>query len=141
MAGFTNFLETSLLNHLFTDPTYTPPATLYVALFTADADGDGTGYTEVTGGAYARVATTAADWSAAVAGAPSTKTNTAVLTFPEATASWGTVTHFGLMDASTTGNQLTSDTLTASVAITTGMTPSFAAGAFIVKLGDPTDTY
>jgi hypothetical protein len=140
VAGFSDLLEQKLLDHIFTDPAYTPPATLYVGLYTA-APTDAGGGTEVTGGSYARVATAAADWSAASGTAPAQKTNTATLTFPTATASWGVVTHFGIFDASTAGNLLIWDALSASKTIDIGDTPSFAASALVMELGDPSDTY
>jgi hypothetical protein len=42
----------------------------------------------------------------ATGSAPSSVTNNSIITFPAATASWGTVTSFGLFDAVTTGNLL-----------------------------------
>jgi hypothetical protein len=145
MAGFVKAVQTALLDHFLTDAAYTPPATMYIALFTTlpTAD-DGTGGTEVTGGSYARVSTAAADWSAAVAGsagAPSTKTNTATKTFATATANWGTVVGFGLYDASSAGNILAFGSLTTSQAVNNGNTASFGAGALILQMGDPGDTY
>lgn len=141
MAGFTDYLEQKLLDHIFTDPAYTPAATLYIGLSTSAPAEGGTGITEPSGNGYARVATTAADWSAATAGDPSSKTNTAVKSFPAATGSWGTVTHFFIADASTAGNILVFDALTASKTIGAGDTASFAVGALKVQLGDPADTY
>ncbi len=145
MAGFVKTVQQALLDHFLTDPAYTPPATMYIGLFTTTPTADdGTGGTEVSGGSYARVSTAAADWSAAVAGsagAPSTKTNTATKTFTTATGNWGTVTGFGLFDASSAGNLLAFGSLTASQAVNTGNTASFGAGALILQLGDPGDTY
>src|SRR4051812_23245549 len=80
-----------------------PPTSIgvrWVALFTA-APSDAGGGTEVTGGSYARKSTAASDWSAASGGAAS---NVAAIAFVTATASWGVVTHWALMDASTAGN-------------------------------------
>lgn len=58
MAGsFSNFLEGSLLDHVFGSVDYTPPVTFYVALFTVTPSDSGGG-TEVSGGSYARVAMT-----------------------------------------------------------------------------------
>lgn len=147
MAGFVKTVQQALLDHFLTDSAYTPPATMYIGLFTtAPTADDGTGGTEVSGGSYARVSTSAADWSAAVAGsagAPSTKTLGAGVTktFPTATGNWGTVVAFGLFDASTAGNLLAFGSLTASQAVNTGNTASFGAGAIILQLGDPGDTY
>ena len=76
-----------------------PPTTVYVGLFTSTVTAGGSG-TEVSGGSYAR---TSATFSASSSGATA---NSADITFPTATASWGTVSHIGLYDASTSGNLL-----------------------------------
>ncbi len=123
MAGsMTNFLELELLDHVFGKGSYTAP-TPYLALFTA-APSDAGGGTEVTGGSYARVAITA-DMAAAGSGAI---TNSAGIEFPTASASWGTVTHFAVMDASTAGNMLWWGDLAASKAVGDGDTLVFNAG-------------
>ncbi len=144
MAGFTDTVEQALLDHFFTDPAYTPPATMYLALSSTTPTEAGANFTEPSGGAYARVSTTAADWSAASGTAPATKTNTAVKTFPTATADWvagANLTYFGIYDASTAGNLLCFGALTVAKPILSGDTASFAAGALVIKLGDPGDTY
>ena len=99
MAEFSNFLEDALINATLRATTYTSPATVYVSLYTTDPTDADSG-TEVSGGSYARTAVTF--------GAPSNgvTTNSADVTFPTATASWGTVTHIGIHDASTSGNLL-----------------------------------
>src|SRR6056300_745550 len=99
MAEFSDFLENALINAVLRNTTYTSPATVYVSLYTTDPTDADTG-TEVSGGSYARTAVTM--------GAPSNgvSTNSADVTFPTATASWGTVTHIGIHDASTSGNLL-----------------------------------
>lgn len=101
--------------------------TAYVGLFTA-APSDSGGGTEVTGGSYARKSTAGADWNAASGGSTS---NANAITFVTATASWGTVTHFGIFDAATAGNLLRWAALTTSKAIGNGDTASFAAGALV----------
>lgn len=122
----TDYLENALLNHMHGKTAYTMP-TVYIALFTA-APSDAGGGTEATGGAYARVATTGATWNAAASGSAS---NASAITFPTASASWGTVTHFAEMDAATAGNMLRWAALTTSKAIGSGDTASFAAGALV----------
>ena len=99
MAEFSNFLENALINAVLRNTTYTSPATVYVSLYTSDPTDADSG-TEVSGGSYARTAVTF--------GAPSNgiSTNSADVTFPTATASWGTVSHIGIHDASTGGNLL-----------------------------------
>ena len=53
MAGFSDYLEDKVLDHVFGGTSYTAPGTLYVALFTA-APSDSGGGTECSGGSYAR---------------------------------------------------------------------------------------
>ena len=66
MAGFSDYLEKKLLNHVFGGATYTPPATLYFGLATAAITDSTTGttVTEPSGGSYARSAPeqAAPDW-------------------------------------------------------------------------------
>ena len=64
-------------------------------------------------------------FDAAVSGATD---NTSNVDFPAATASWGTVSHYGLFDASTGGNLLIHGAFTASKAIGTGDVLRIAAG-------------
>jgi len=110
--SFSNYLETELLDHVFANNAYTSPTTVYVGLFTSNPDEDGSG-TEVSGGSYARQS-----GSFTVSG--NTATTSAAIEFPTATASWGTITHIGIYDASTAGNLLAYAGLTASKAIASG---------------------
>lgn len=144
MAGFTDYLELKFLDHLFNDPAYTPPATLYLALSSTTPTEAGGNFTEPSGGSYARVSTTAADWNAASGTAPAIKDNGAVKTWPTATADWvagANLTHFGIYDASTAGNLLVFGALTVPKPALNGDTMSAAAGALVIKLGDTTDSY
>jgi len=111
--SFTNFLETEILDHVFGGNAYSAPGTLYVALFTAVSDGEAGTVTEVSGGGYARQ-------SAAFTVSGNTASNSASIEYPTATASYGTVTHVGIYDASTGGNLMAYASLTASKAIDTG---------------------
>ena len=60
MAGFSDYLEDKVLDHVFGGNAYTAPSTLYVALYTVAPSifrfnsGDLGGGTEVSGGSYAR---------------------------------------------------------------------------------------
>lgn len=71
------------------------PETVELALFTGTA---GAG-TEVTGGSYARQEVTFA--APATDGGERVIASSATVTFPKATAAWGTVTYAQLMDDST----------------------------------------
>ena len=57
-----------------------------------------------------------------------TADNSGAVDFPAATGSWGTVSHFGLFDASTSGNLLIHGALTASKTVATGDILRIAAG-------------
>jgi hypothetical protein len=121
MAEFTDYLEDKIIDHMLRNQAYTPPSTVYVALFTS-ATNDAGGGTEVSGGAYVRQAVTLA---AASGGASS---NSAAVTFPQATADWGTITHLALMDALTGGNMLMHTALDASKTVNNGDTFKINAG-------------
>ena len=112
--SLSNTFETTVLTWLLTNSSATRPTAWYVALFTSNPDEDASG-TEVStsGTAYARQSVTFS-----VSG--NTATNTAAIEFPTATASYGTVTHVGVYDASTAGNLIAYAALTTSKAIDTG---------------------
>lgn len=105
-ATSSNFLHNAQMNYLLHNTSWTPPTSLYVALFVTAPGLDGTGGTEVaTGGgtAYARVAIAVGQW-AGPSGANLEYSNIADLTFNVPTANWGTISAAGLYDAETVGN-------------------------------------
>jgi len=110
--SFSDYLETEILDHVFAGNAYSAPATIYIGLHTSNPDEDDSG-TEVSGGSYARQ-------SMAFTVSGNTASNSAAVEFPTATASWGTVSHVGLYDASTAGNLLAYAALTASKTIDSG---------------------
>lgn len=126
--SFSNYLETELLDHVFTNSAYTAPSTLYLALFTSNPAEDGSG-TEVTtsGTAYARQTVTFS-----VSG--NTATTDAAVEFPTATANYGTVSHVGIYDASSAGNLIAYAALTTSKAIETGDVFRVPAGDLDITL-------
>ena len=130
MAGFSDYLEDKVLNHVFGGTAYTAPSTLYVALYTA-APSDTGGGTEVSGGAYARKSMP----DMTVSGTdPTTATNGAAVEFVTATGSWGTVSHVGVFDALTSGNLLGWAALTASKTVSSGDVFRFDAGDLDITL-------
>lgn len=136
MAGsFSDFLEQKVLNHVFGATAYSAPGTLYFALFTT-APSDSGGGTEVTGGSYARVALTnnTTNFPNATGTSPTSKSNGTTITFPAASANWGTVVAFGIFDASSGGNLICWADLTANKTINNGDTASFAVGALTITL-------
>lgn len=127
MGAFTDYFENLLLNHTLRAQAWTPPASIYVALFTV-APGEAGGGTEVSGGGYARQAVT---FGAASGGACS---NSADVTFPVATANWGTIVAIALFDAASAGNMLYYGNLSASKTINSGDQLKIPAGQLTVSL-------
>lgn len=143
MAALSDYLENKLIDWLLRGQTFTPPATVYVGLFTV-TPGETGGGTEVTGGSYARVAVTSAlaNWAGtqsagstvASSGTGGTTSNNGVVTFPTPSAGWGTVVAIGLFDASTTGNLLIYGALSSSQTINTGNAVTFPAAALSFQI-------
>ena len=124
MGSFGNYAENKILDHAFGKASWTMP-TAYVALSTADPTEDGSGLSEPSGGSYARKSTAAGDWNSASGGLID---NANAITFVQATASWGTITHFAVFDAASGGNMIAHGALDAPKAVGNGDTFSFAAG-------------
>jgi hypothetical protein len=129
MAEMSNYLEVALLNATLNGTTYTAPATVYVSLWTTDPTDAGSG-TEVSGGSYARTAVSFATAS----GTSGNVLNDADVTFPTATASWGTVGWIGINDAATSGNLLYHTALDTAKAIDSGDIFKIATGNLSVTL-------
>ena len=132
MAGFSDFLENEILDHVFGASAYSAPATLYMALFTATPSDSGGG-TECTGGSYDRadITNNLTNFPAASGGA---KSNGTAISFAQASASWGLVTSWGIFDANSGGNLLIWGPLTANKTIDAGDTPSFGIGDLDITL-------
>ncbi len=113
------------------DDTTGPLTSLQVALHTADPGEAGVQNTsEATYTGYARVsvARTSGGWTVSTNQA----SNTAVITFGACSAGSNTITHFSVgVAASGATKILYSGALTASLAVSAGITPSFAAGALV----------
>ena len=126
--SFTNTFETHVLNYVFTTSSVTRPTAWYLALFTSNPAEDASG-TEVStsGTAYTRKAVTFT-----VSG--NTASNSAEIEFPTATASFGTVTHVGVFDASSSGNLIAYAALSTSKTIDTGDVMRIPASDFDVTL-------
>ena len=133
MGSLTDYAEGAALKHLSTETAYTPAATIYLALATADPTDAATGASmnEVANsGSYARTAITF--------GAASSRrvTQNATVTFPAATGSWGTVTHWAIVTSGTygSGNVLAAGAFGTSKSIVSGNTPSVASGEVYVEI-------
>lgn len=142
MAAMSDYLENAIIDHTLRGQTFTPPTTIYVALFTT-TPADAGGGVEVSGGSYARVAvaaslaawagTQAAGSTTASTGTSGTTSNNAAVIFPTASTGWGTVVAFGLFDAASAGNLLYYGALISPRAFNTGDTAVFLAGALTLQ--------
>jgi hypothetical protein len=127
MSEISNYLENALINVTLRGTSFTAISTPYVALFTSDPTDAGTG-TEVSGGSYARQSVTM--------GAPSNgaSINSADVTFPTCTSSWGTVGWIGIYDALTSGNLLYHTPLDVAKVIDVGDVFKIASGNLSVTI-------
>jgi len=144
-ASLNDYSENKIVDHVFRGTAYseTVPGSYYVALFTSSCTDAAVGI-EVSGGSYARVAIarSQAAWNGthgnatgASSGTGGTISNAGVLTFPAPTANWGSVTAFGVLDASTAGNPIVCTDLTTPKTINNGdAAPSFAIGALTIQI-------
>ena len=124
--AFTDYLETKLLAHTFSNTAYSSPGTVYVALYTVAPTDSSTG-TEVSGGSYARQ-------SAAFTTSGNTASNTSAIEYPTATAGYGTVVAVAVLDASSSGNILAYAALSANKTIATGDVFRIPAGDLDITL-------
>ena len=131
MSAFSDYLENKVLDHLLGAVPFTAPSTVYFALYTSSPN-DAGGGTEVSGGGYARVAVAnnAVNWPGAATG---TKRNGTTITFPEASATWGTIVAIGILDAVSSGNLLFWTSIT-SRSVVTGDIPRFNAQGVSITL-------
>lgn len=139
MAAMTNYLENKLVDHIFRNTSFTMPAELHMSLHSSDP-GE-TGANEISGNSYARAQLdpSVSNWkstngttSGASSGTGGQTSNAVVITFPTPTGSWGTVTHFAIWDAATSGNPLVYGVLTISKTIDQGDTVTFGVDALTV---------
>lgn len=126
MSSFTDFLVDEVLDHVFRNSAYTPPSTVYLALFTT-APTDAGGGTEASGASYARQEAT---FGAASGGAI---TNTSEVVFTASGGTWDGVEAVGVFDASTSGNMLAWDDIT-STDVGDGDAIRFPAGELDITL-------
>ena len=129
MTALSDYSELAVLNLLFKNTAYTAP-NAYMGLFTS-APNDAGGGTEVSGNDYARVQIDTKMASAA-SGAISSNAD---ITFPTANGgAFGTVTHIGIFDASSSGNLLAHGALSASRVISDGDTFQINSGSLTVTI-------
>jgi hypothetical protein len=142
----TNAFENGLLSLIFENANYanvgdatglrgsTTAGVFHISLHTANPNETGTQTTNEAGyTSYARVsvARSTAGWSVA----SGVCDNDGAINFPAATGGSETESHFGIgSDSSGTGNLFIWGSLTSGLAVSSGITPSFAAGALDITL-------
>jgi hypothetical protein len=125
MAGsLSDYAENKALDHILGTSSWTMPTGVVIGLFTSDP-GEASGGTEVSGGSYARTTIT---FNAASGG---TATNNLV-TFPTATANWGTVSHWVIFDGN--GNRLFHGSFDTAKSVPSGSTVKILAGSLTISL-------
>jgi hypothetical protein len=129
MGQLTNFSEKKILDHLLKTASYSPPATVYLGLSTANPTHDGSGWADPTYTGYARKAITfAAAGSRAIA-------QTGAVTFDKCTGGSSTVGWWGVWDQlASGGNLLAYGALSVSKTIVNNNTPSVASGQATVSI-------
>lgn len=120
-----NYLENKLLDHILNNTSYTSPASIYLALYTSNPTDADSG-SEVTGGSYARQAIS---FGAASSGTCATDTTLTFSSMPS-----GTITHWGVRDASTGGNLLVYGSFASPSTLSSGDSFTVTSGDLTVSL-------
>ena len=128
MGSLSNYVENKILDHILKTSNFIQPSNLYIGLSTSDPLDNGSGISEPSGNGYLRVNHNT--WDITV---NRSTENTGTITFPGATGSWGTVTHFFISDNSTGGNLIGHGELSTSRTIGVGDNPSFIDGSIDVS--------
>lgn len=130
----TYFLNCIMGNVFKTKENPTLPNKVYLGLSSSAPNIDGSGVSEPLASAgYERVELTSL-------GEPTNGviSNEADVSFPESSASWGTVTHFVLYDAPTNGNLLMFNVLSQSRSVETATIVMVKTGSLKLTLANPT---
>jgi len=133
MTALSTYAELKILDLLFKNTSYTSP-NAYIGAFTSDPTDSASG-TECSGSGYARVQIDNKTSSASAGADNSSITNSSAITFPAASGgAWGTVTHIGIFDASSSGNLLAHGALAASKVISDGDVLQLNASSLVITI-------
>ena len=132
MGSLSNFAEDKMLDHVC-NVAWTPAASLFVALCIADPTDAGTGasMSEVANAnAYARAAVTFG------AAASRRVVQSGAVTFPQATGTWGTISHWALVSSAThgAGDMYAYGSFVTPFAPVNGNTPTIPSGELEVEI-------
>ena len=126
MSAMSDYLELKFLDHFTGTASTSAPSAVYLGLATASLQDDASG-TELTGNNYSRKAITFASASSG-----SIASNSAVELDP-ASGSWGSVSHWGIFDASSSGNLLFHGSFTSAKTIASGDILKVASGSLTIS--------
>ncbi len=121
MSAMSDYLELKFLDHFTGRAATSAPNAVYLGLSTGSMVDDNSG-TELSGSGYARQAIT---FAAAASGSIASN---AAAEFPAATGSWGSVSHWAIYDAASSGNQLFHGSFATAKTIATGDILKVASG-------------
>jgi hypothetical protein len=128
MSAASDYTENLALNWLLTSGSATRPTAWYMGLHTGSPADDDSGANEVSGGSYARQSVTFSVTN-------DTASNSATVTFPAATANWGTISHISVYDGNTgSDNLLFHGAVTTSKTIESGDTFQVSSGNLEITL-------
>lgn len=119
----TEYLQNSLLNHIFKGITWTPPTQTWMLLYRG---GPARGNVELSGSGYSRAAITFGATSG------SSITNSVDILFPFSTGSWGEISALGISTSAVSGSVLCTITLSDPMVLDSEI------GCFSIKTGSLT---
>jgi hypothetical protein len=123
--ALSNYAKSGTINFWVRNQSVAQPGQCFVALYSTNPTGADTG-TEVSGGGYARQPVTFG--APTISGGQAISQNTAVINFPQLTASAGTAAYIALKDAENGGNLIAYAALPASLQLNAGFQPFIAIG-------------
>ncbi len=112
------------------------PSIYYIGVSSTTPTIGGTGVTEPTGGAYARIQVENNSTNITQNGT-GTGTNVYALSFAESTANWGTMTNYVVYDGLTNGNLLMYGALDRTRTVESGTTLQIKAGQLQLSFVNP----
>jgi len=130
MGSLCNFAENEVLDHILKVGSYSPPATVYLALFTSDPGEAGSVAGEATYTGYERAAITFGPASGR------SITQSGQVNFPACSGGSSVVTHWGLMLAGTktVSDMMAYGAFTLQKTVTSGYQPFVATAEVVVTM-------
>ena len=126
MSAMSDYLELKFLDHFTGTASTSAPSAVYLGLATGSIGDDASG-SELPGNNYSRKAIT---FASASSGSIASNAN---VEFDPATGSWGDVSHWGIFDASSSGNLLFHGSFTSAKTIASGDILKVASGSLTIS--------